>query len=183
VTTGFSKPYSYALKMGLYGDGRILVAGHTYTSGNDIQNVMARYLNDDGTPAPADLRVAGESISPRIVNPGGYVTYTIPVVNNGPGKAAHVTLTTQTPANTVFSSFSAPSGWVVYQKPAHFSTGLISCSAYDLPAGATVNFTLTVRVGIAVPPGTQINQASTVSSFMPDPNSTNNTATRTFTVQ
>jgi hypothetical protein len=83
----------------------------------------------------------------------------------------------------VFSSFSAPSGWVVYQKPAHFSTGVISCSAYDLPAGATVNFTLTVRVGIAVPPGTQNNQASTVSSFMPDPDSTNNTATRTFTVQ
>jgi uncharacterized delta-60 repeat protein/uncharacterized repeat protein (TIGR01451 family) len=184
VTTGFSKPYSYALRMELYGDGRILVAGYTNTpNAGDIQHVMARYLNDEGTPAPADVRVATERISPATVNPGGYVTYTIPVVNNGPGKAAHLTLTTQTPPNTVFWSFIAPSGWVVYQKPALFSTGVISCSAYDLPAGATATFTLTVRVGISVPPGTQISQASTVSSFMPDPVSTNNTATKTFTVQ
>jgi uncharacterized delta-60 repeat protein/uncharacterized repeat protein (TIGR01451 family) len=184
VTTGFSNPFSPVWAMALYGDGRILVLGHTnIPNTNDTQSVLARYLNDDGTPAPADVRVAGESISPRIVNPGEYVTYTIPVVNNGPGKAAHVTLITQTPANTVFSSFSAPAGWVVYQKPAHFSAGTVSCSAYNLPAGATATFTLSVRVGFSVPPGTQITQSSTVSSFMPDPISANNTATKTFTVQ
>jgi len=145
--------------------------------------VLARYLNDDGTPAPADVRVAKESISPITVNPGDYVTYTIPVSNNGPDKAAHLTLTTQTPANTVFHSFSTPAGWVVYQKPAPFSTGAISCSAYDLPVGAWATFSLTVRVSSSVPPGTQINQASTVWSFMPDPNSANNTGTKTITLQ
>lgn len=184
VTTSFSKPSSSVTTLALYGDGRIVVAGQSHTPDNDdYQPVMARYRNDEGTPVPADVRVSSATISPRTVYPGNFVTYTIPVTNYGPGKAAHLTFTAQTPANTVFYSFSAPPGWVVYQQPNTGGTGTVSCSAYELPAGSTVNFTLTVRVSPIVPPGTSINQVSSIKSFMPDPNIFNNFWTKTFTVQ
>lgn len=185
VTTGFSQPETDVRgPVGLYSDGRIVMGGKTFTWGtNGYTPVMARYLSDDHTPLPADLRVSRESATPTTVYPGSFITYTISVTNSGPGKSGHLTFNTPTPSDTTFESFGAPPGWVIYTKPARFSSGLVSCSAYELPAGATVSFSLTVRVSSSVTPGTQINHACTVWSFMPDPNSTNNTLTKTITVQ
>ncbi|HKQ74608.1 MAG TPA: hypothetical protein VJ810_13030 [Blastocatellia bacterium] len=185
VTTVFPKPYSYAKTLALYGDGKIVAAGREYTppNGFDSTPVLARYLNDDGATAPADVQVNRERVTPAPVHPGDIITYTITITNNGPGKAAHVTLTTQTATNTTFESFGAPPGWVVYKRPAPFSSGVVSSSAYELPPGAAVNFYLTVRVRPSIAPGAQISHSSSVSSFMPDPNSANNTTTMTVTVQ
>jgi uncharacterized delta-60 repeat protein/uncharacterized repeat protein (TIGR01451 family) len=185
VTTAFSLANTNASAVALLGDGRVVVTGTNSSSNNPIstQMVLARYLDDEGTPAPADVRVSSATISPRTVYPGNFVTYTIPVTNYGPGKAGHLTFTAKTPANTVFISFSAPPGWVVYQQPNTGGTGDVSCSAYELPAGSSVNFMLTVRVSPGVAPGTQINQVSSIKSFMPDPNIFNNTWTKSFTVQ
>jgi uncharacterized repeat protein (TIGR01451 family) len=180
IISAFSQPWGWFGSLLMQFDGRSVAAG---IEGGALGPVLARYLNDDGTPAPADLRIGNVRIVPTPVNPGDLITYTIPVTNVGPGKAGHVTLTTQTATHTTFQSFSAPPGWVIYKRPAPFSTGVISCSTYELPAGSTVNFYLTVRVSSAIAPGTQISHASTLSSFMPDPNETNNTATRTITVQ
>ncbi|MBS1787625.1 MAG: DUF11 domain-containing protein [Acidobacteria bacterium] len=180
VISPFSNPHGWFTSLALQLDGRIVAGG---VESGYLGSVFARYLNDDGTPAPADLRVSRDTVTPTTVYPSSLITYTITVTNSGPGKAGHLTFNTPTPSNTTFESFGAPAGWVVYQKPARFSPGLVSCSTYELPAGATVSFSLTVRVSPSITPGTQINHASTVWSFMPDPNNANNTLTKSVTVQ
>src|SRR5262249_49476405 len=121
--------------------------------------------------------------TPAAIHPGDIISYNIQVSNDGPGKAAHVTLDTQTPPHTTFVSLSAPPGWVVYQKPTLNSTGAVTSSVYALPSGSTAVFHLNVRVSFLVQPGTLIGHSSTVSSFMPDPITSNNTTTRTIIVQ
>jgi uncharacterized delta-60 repeat protein/uncharacterized repeat protein (TIGR01451 family) len=184
VLTDFTGDYGNAFfTLLLQADGRI-VAGGTAYGVTYSWAVLARYLNDDGTPASADLSLGMISASPSHIAPGTIVTYTIPVGNIGPGKAAHVTFANPLPNDTTFVSFSAPPGWIVYERPsADYGSGKVSCSTYELPPGVTATFTLRVKVNFGVASGTQITNTSTASSLVPDPDGTNNSPSRSFIVQ
>ena len=128
----------------------------------------------------ADLFV-GKDDSPDPVPPGGTLTYTITVLNNGPDDAVTVSLDDTLPAEVTFTSLSFDPAWSCSTPPVG-SGGAISCSIATLPVGASF-FTLVVEVGAGVPLGTVISNTATVSAETPtDPNPSNNSATATTTV-
>jgi uncharacterized repeat protein (TIGR01451 family) len=130
--------------------------------------------------AGADLAVTN-SASPIIVLPGGNITYTQTVTNNGPLDAVNVVFSEGIPANTVYESITTPAGWTC-TTPAVGGTGSITCTDPDLANAGTANFTVVVKVGTGTTYGTQIVDVDTVTSGTNDPNLANNTATATTTV-
>ena len=120
----------------------------------------------------ADLEVS-KSDAPDPVSPGGNITYTLVVTNNGPSAAMAVMLTDQVPLLTTFVSLSAPSGWTCVTSPA----GLITCTTGSLAVSSPATFTLVVQVNPITPGGTVITNTAMVISPTPDPNPGNNSAT------
>src|SRR5262249_53687479 len=93
----------------------------------------------------------------------------------------YVTLRDNIPANTTFVSFTAPPGWVVYNKPGLGQTGTISVSKAKMvephpPFPSTATFTLKVKVSGAASGTTINNRASVSSSFTDDQFTVNNSA-------
>ncbi len=127
-------------------------------------------------PAGADLAVS-KADTPDPVTAGSDLTYSLAVTNNGPDVAANTTLTDPLPGNTTFQSLTAPAGWSCITPPVG-STGTISCSTAAFATG-TVIFAVTVRVDLATPGGTILNNTVSVSTITTDPDLTNNTAVQT----
>lgn len=130
--------------------------------------------------AGADLSVTNSG-SPPVVLPGGNITYTQAVTNNGPLDAVNVVFSEGIPANTVFESISTVAGWTC-TTPAVGGTGTITCTDPDLADTGTATFTVVVQVGNGTTSGTQIVDVDTVTSGTNDPNLANNTATAITTV-
>ena len=122
----------------------------------------------------ADLSVTN-SVSPVPVQASGTLTYTQVVTNAGPSPATTATFTESTPANTTFTSITAPTGWSC-TTPVVGGTGTISCTN---PSDATGSGTFTLKLAVAAGAthGTAINDTVTVASATTDPNSANNSAT------
>jgi uncharacterized repeat protein (TIGR01451 family) len=122
--------------------------------------------------------------SPNPVATGAQITYTETVTNNSGVAAAGATLTQSTPANTTFTSATAPAGWTCGTKPAVGGTGTIVCTATAAMAANTTtgNFTIVVTVNASVPVSTNITNTATVSETLTDPNLSNNTTTTTTSV-
>ncbi|HYA62497.1 MAG TPA: S24 family peptidase, partial [Candidatus Sulfotelmatobacter sp.] len=142
------------------------------------------------TAGQVDLAVSG-SASPNPVTPGNNITYAQSVTNNGPtaitaSATTTVTFTDAIPANTVLATaFVAPAGWTCSPAIPVGGTGTITCtlnSGQTLAVGAMVNFPLVVKVNLGTTPGTIITNSPNISSSVPDPNATNNTATITTLV-
>ncbi|MGB9512434.1 MAG: C25 family cysteine peptidase [Candidatus Acidiferrum sp.] len=125
--------------------------------------------------AGADLAVTNSG-SPAIVQPGGNITYTQTVTNNGPFDAVNVVFSEGIPANTIFESIVPAAGWSCTY-PAVGGTGNITCTDPDLADNGTASFTVVVEVGNGTATGTQIVDVDTVTSGTNDPNLANNTAT------
>jgi uncharacterized repeat protein (TIGR01451 family)/fimbrial isopeptide formation D2 family protein len=95
------------------------------------------------TPAApnADLVVTKSQPSPATVNPGGTITYTVTVTNNGPATATNVVVTDTLPAGTTFTS--ASNGGTQ-------AAGVVTWNSTTTPAlaslanGASQVFTITV---------------------------------------
>ncbi len=132
--------------------------------------------------AQADLAVT-KSDSPDPVAAGQNITYTINFVNNGAGNATNVTVTDAVPANTTFVSASVVTGtgWSV-SAPSVGGTGNVVFSKASTANGETAVFQIVVNVNSATAGGTIISNTVTAASSTPDPNSANNTATATTTV-
>ena len=98
------------------------------------------------------------------VGPGGTITYTLTVTNNGPSDAQGVAWDDQTNGNlTTITAY--PCG----------NTGLtVTCYLGTLAAGATRTFTVPETVNASVAPGTAIPNCVVVYTGTPDPNSANN---------
>ncbi len=98
--------------------------------------------------------------------PGGTITYTITVTNNGPSDASSVTVTDATPANTTFVSNTGA------------CTTAFPCALDTMTAGQskTITSTFTVDPNFT---GTSIANSANVTSTTSDPNAGNNTATAT----
>lgn len=131
--------------------------------------------------AGADLAVTN-SASPVVVLPGGNITYTQTVTNNGPLDAVNVVFSEGIPANATFQSINTVAGWTC-TTPAVGGTGSITCTNPDFSSTAgTVTFTIVVQVGNGTTSGTQIVDVDNVTSGTNDPNLANNTATAVTTV-
>jgi uncharacterized repeat protein (TIGR01451 family) len=130
--------------------------------------------------ASADLSVTNAG-SPNPVLPGGNITYTQVVTNNGPLDALNAVFSEAVPANATFQSLTVPAGWTC-STPAVNSAGNISCTNPDVAKLAAGTFTLAVQVLPATAWGTQIVDVADVTSGTSDPNLTNNSATVTTSV-
>ncbi len=129
--------------------------------------------NNDGTNAPGlstDLALT-KSASPSMVDPGGAITYTLTVTNNGPGKSSGYALSDTLPA-AVTSAATTSSGCTV--------SGLtVTCAGGPLAAGSSVTDTITVKAPNPFP--SPITNRAVVTANESDPNTANNTASATVT--
>ncbi len=124
--------------------------------------------------AVADLIVTNSG-SPNPVTPGGNITYTQTVNNNGPEAAVNLVFSEAVPSNTTFVSFASPNTWTC-ATPAVGGTGNISCTLPSNDPNVLSSFTLVVQVSGATPSGTTISDTDSVTSGVNDTNLSNNTA-------
>jgi uncharacterized repeat protein (TIGR01451 family) len=109
--------------------------------------------------------------TPPIVLAGNSITYTQTITNNGPAAAATPTFTEAIPANTTFSSVSAPVGWTCV------TTTSVTCTdSSSLAANATADIIVVVNLASTVTAST-ITATSSVSSTTSDPTTANNSTT------
>lgn len=140
--------------------------------------------------AQADLAITVDTAAPTTVAPGGQITYTVTVINNGPNTATNPVVSMNTPSsggfNTTFVSASRTGGngtWTL-GGPAVGSSGLINLTrTTNMNNGSTATFTIVVMVPAGVPNGTVFTNSVNISSVTGDPNGANNTASVSITVQ
>jgi len=121
--------------------------------------------------ASADLAVTNTAI-PAVVLPGGTITYTQTVTNNGPLDAVNAVLSENTPANTTFSSITTPAGWTC-ATPTVGAAGAITCNPKPTTSLGTATaatwaaniatFTFPAPLPASVVPGAQL----TTTGFTP----------------
>jgi uncharacterized repeat protein (TIGR01451 family) len=132
-------------------------------------------------PPSADLRIT-KSATPSQVTAGGNITYTLILLNSGPGPAQGVTVTDVVPPNTTFVSAQATagSGWT-QTAPAAGATGNVVFAKPLVAAGETATFQIVVRTSSATPTTgtTAIVNTARVTSTTTDPNLPDNTSTTT----
>jgi len=125
--------------------------------------------------ASADLSVTNIG-SPAVVAPGGTITYTQVVTNNGPLDAVNAVFTETLPVNTtLFQTFVPPAGWTC-NTIAVGSTGTLTCTNPDVADLASSTFSPVVQVAAATASGTEIVDVANITSATNDPNLANNTA-------
>ena len=115
--------------------------------------------------APADVTITKTANAPELFA-GATAIFTITVRNAGPGSAENVVVTDVLPAGSTLQSAPGCTG-----------TTTVTCNAGTLAAGASVTYTLTVRLPST--PGPVVNTA-TVTSTTPDPTPNNNAGTATI---
>ncbi len=121
-----------------------------------------------------DLSIA-KTASPDPVIVGRPLTYTITVTNNGPSTATAVVVTDKVPSGSLYASCTP---WAE-SCSLSIAGGTVTWRLGSLPNGATATLKAVV---VPTEVGPLTNTAS-VTATEPDPDSTNNTATRTVTVQ
>jgi uncharacterized repeat protein (TIGR01451 family) len=170
------------------------------TVGSTITNTVT--VSETGTdPVPgnntatATATVQGADLgmtqvaSATAAAPGGTITYTESVTNNGPNAATTPVLYQQTPPNTTFVSMAAPTGWTC-TAPAAGATGQVVCTdGASLNSGASAtgfSFVVTINPGptpAAPAAGTTILNSADVTSATTDPIASNNSTTTSVLVQ
>lgn len=136
----------------------------------------------------ADLSMT-QVASATAAAPGGTITYTETVTNNGPSSATTAVLYQQTPPNTTFTSIAAPAGWTC-TSPTVGSTGQIVCTdGSALTSGTTTTaftFVVTINPGPAPPApaaGSTIVNSADVTSATTDSVASNNSTITTVLVE
>lgn len=123
-------------------------------------------------PPPADLAVS-QTDSPDPVVGGSALTYTVTVVNQGPGPATQVALSDTLPAGVTFGSATPTQG------SCSEAGGVVSCDLGTLANNASADVVIVVTAPAAA--GVITNSAS-VSTVRVDPNAANDTSTEDTTV-
>ncbi len=123
------------------------------------------------TPALADLQlVKGLLTSPRNVQVGDTVTYSIVVTNAGPDAVPDAVVTEEFPDGLTVLSTSPSQGTVAV--PSY------TWSVGALAPGASAELSISARVDTV---GTKVNRATVGSATVDDPDPSNNTESATFT--
>ncbi len=119
-----------------------------------------RVFSVNGTPDPITLNT-------------GNVTYTVQVFNQSTSQGTNTVLTSTLPVNSTYVSSSATSGGTCTQ-----SGGTVTCNWASIPASN--NFFATIVV--TPTSGGALTLSSTVSGTEPDPNTADNTGSKSVTV-
>jgi uncharacterized repeat protein (TIGR01451 family) len=126
---------------------------------------------------------------PLTAKPGDRLTYTITAANNGPDDALNFSVHDPIPAGTTFVSATPTSGPPALCLHATIGTDSVVCEPngtgagrFTLPAGSSVTFEVVLAVGDDVQPGTVIVNTASASSSVPDPDTSNNSATVATTI-
>ncbi|HEV7240655.1 MAG TPA: hypothetical protein VGQ36_15560 [Thermoanaerobaculia bacterium] len=136
------------------------------TLANNSLTIDTAYTTPD-----ADISVTNAD-APDPVAPGGTITYTQTITNNGPDAATNATFSQSTPAGTTFQSFLAAAGWTC-ATPAAGGTGAVNCTKGAMAVSEVGAFTLVVNVtGGGTISSTVTGDSDTYDSDPPD-----NTAT------
>jgi uncharacterized repeat protein (TIGR01451 family) len=123
----------------------------------------------------ADLAIT-KTDSPDPVITGNDLTYTVTVTNNGPDAATSVTVTDDLPPETTFVSCASTGGGVCG------GSGNNRTVTFPLlTSGQSETITFVANVNCSVADGTAISNTASVTSFTPDPDLGNNSATATTT--
>jgi uncharacterized repeat protein (TIGR01451 family) len=132
--------------------------------------------------AQADLAIT-KMAAPDPSCVGGDITYTLNIVNNGPGPGINTTVTDATPANTTFVSASvmSGSGWSI-SAPAVGGTGNVVFSKASFGISETAVLIVVVKVNAGTVHGTVISNTGTIASSIPDPTPGNNSSSASTTV-
>ena len=136
----------------------------------DSSNDQAIAAIDVRNPA-ADLDVT-KTASPVSVDPGGTVTFSIAVENNGPDPAAAAQVTDTLPAGLTFVSASPGCS---------AAASVVTCTLGELPDETTANVTITASPTDAAAGKTLTNVAS-ASSSTTDPNPADNQSSAAIAV-
>jgi uncharacterized repeat protein (TIGR01451 family) len=124
--------------------------------------------------AQIDLNLTGLSGAPDPITFGaGNVTFTITLFNGSTSQSTNPALTAMLPSNSNYVSSSATGSGSCSQ-----AAGIVTCNWASIPASN--NFTTTIVVTPTIP-GTLTLSAS-VSGDQPDPNTSNNTKSKTTAV-
>ena len=159
------------------------VSDTLFTDPNPANNTSTSSITVEPS-GTADLALTEDSTLTAVA-PNTNYSYTETVVDNGPTATTTgtISVSTQTPANTTFQSYSGTS-WTC-TTPAVGATGNIVCT-YNaaLAVGATANvLTITLQVNTGTTIGTVITHSATVSnSVLSDPITSNNTSSTSITV-
>jgi uncharacterized repeat protein (TIGR01451 family) len=149
------------------------------TSTNGVNSVT----DTDTIDKSADIGIS-ISDSPDPTNPGGPITYTILVTNNGPSNSGEVDFATKVPVNTKFASLVLPAGWTA--DPGNPIAGGaagsdVKASTSDMAPNTTVTLTMVVTVDTGLVSNTTITETASVSNGL-DGNANNNSDTETTLV-
>ncbi len=127
-------------------------------------------------PAPsADLAMAKTAPQDE-VQPGDQITYTLTVMNLGPGASTGYTVTDPIPAGLI--NVQVPAGCTIS------SDSVITCTGDSLAVGASVSYDITATVNTVNQDGSAkyLTNAATVTGDDPDPDTSNNTSAKTVKV-
>ena len=114
------------------------------------------------------------------VLPGGLLTYTISVSNEGPSNATAATMSDPLPVGTTFQSLSAPADWSCTM-PAVGANGTVNCVIGSFAVGTAV-FVVGVQVDGSLPGGTVLANTAVATTSTPDPSSGDESDTEITTV-
>lgn len=134
-------------------------------------------------PQVTELVVLKTDNPATTVAPGGNITYTITLRNDGAVAAQDVLLSDAIPTNTTFVSFEQTAGASQFQltRPAPGGTGTAAATIASFPTG-TATFELVVQVLPAATQGTVISNRAVATTSSSEPDTLNNEATATTTV-
>ncbi len=124
----------------------------------------------------ADLSMTAKA--PTTIKTGANLSYALTAKNNGPDTALGVSVTDATPTGTTFVSVTPNTGSCT--APPVGGTGNVTCTVGTMANGTSLKISLVVNVNASS--GSIITDKATVTSNTSDPNSKNNTATATTTV-
>jgi len=127
--------------------------------------------NNSSTATTEVLHAADLSLlktgSASALPPGGTLTYTLEVNNNGPSTALGVLLTDTLPAEVIFQSVTTNKGTCDY-------TTTVNCQLGSFTSGESALIDVLVMVDTDAPPGTISNSAVISELEFDDPNPDNN---------
>jgi uncharacterized repeat protein (TIGR01451 family) len=177
-----SRTFTLIVKVNAGTAGTTLISGSvTVSSTTADPNSGNNTATSSVTVDSADLAIT-EVPASGSASPGGNISYTVGVTNNGPSAANAAAWTQTTPTNTTFASVTPPAGWTC-TNPVAGATGTVTCTdGSALASAVTASFTLVVTVNTGVAGGTVISGSVTVSSATFDPSAANDTAASSVTV-
>lgn len=139
-------------------------------------------LRNPPPPPTSDLSVTVTD-SPDPVISGQTITFNVSVANLGPSTAEDLVMTDVLPAGTTFISCTSSHIFATCTGPAVGTNGTVTgriATLEPVPGSSAIGFT--IKANVTAAPGATLQNTASATSFRPDPNTANNSATSSTTV-